>query len=485
VNRLRNGIYGETFKLGASDDLYRIMLYRSLKSQQTQLLYLPVELVEYIAFDYNQHGIGQSLLTRSKILSSMRSVLLFAETMAGVRNAIGRKKANINVDADDPDPEKTISDVQAMILESSNRGFPLGSPDPGQTLDYLNRAGYDFSINVESDNYPTTKVEFDDYNSSIQPGNPEMQDRLRRMQISSWGLNPELVDPTSSPDFATSVVNNNLIMTRRVLRYQRKFTRFLSRFVRTYTHHSSELRAEIQAVVSENRKALTPEQRKMGEEELIDTFIQAIEVALPVPDTTQVDQQQSAFEQYTSLLDRALEAYITPDLFSPEILAREANMVDHVTAIIKAYYQRTWLSRNNVMPELDKLTELTDNKHAFNLLDVQTNQFNSLGEAIQEYLDGIEAKRKIWEAKNQPAEEEEETTDDGADGDEWGTEPDAEEGGEGDLDVEEEDTEKPTEDGGVTEEEPDADEDALEEEEPDEDGDAEDQDPEEEDPEDK
>lgn len=418
INRLRNGIYKEDFTLGATDDLYRIMLYRSMKQQNTQLLYLPVELVEYIAFDYNRHGIGQSLLTQSKILSSMRSVLLFAETMAGVRNAIGRKRANISVDADDPDPEKTISDVQAMILESSHRGFPLGSPDPGQTLDYLNRAGFDFSINVESENYPTTKVEFDDYNSSIQPGNPEMQDRLRRMQISSWGLNPELVDPTTSPDFATSVVNNNLIMTRRVIRYQKKFTRFLSRFTRTYTHHSGELRGRIAELLEEHKAKLTSDQKKMEQEDLIDLFIQAIQVALPQPDTTQIDQQLAAFDQYTSLLERTLEAYITPDLFSPEILAREADMVEHVSAIIKAYYQRTWLARNNIMPELDKLTEMTDDTRAFNLLDVQTNQFDTLGEAIQEYLDGIEAKRKAWVEKNQP---DEGTGDAGDTGDEWGS----------------------------------------------------------------
>jgi hypothetical protein len=455
INRLRNGLYGEDFELGTEEDIYRIMLYRSLKNQNTQLLYIPAELVTYMAFAYNKHGIGQTLLTQSKILSSMRSVLLFAETMAGVRNAVGRKRASISVDAEDPDPEKTISDVQAAVLESSHRGFPLASPDPGQTLDYLNRAGFDFSINVESDNYPTTKVEFDDYNTNIQGGNPELQDRLRRMHISGFGINPELVDPTSSPDFATSVVNNNLLMTRRVIRHQKKLTRYLTKHSQLVTRHSARLKAKLEEVLTEQKTKLTKEQKKMETEELIDLFIDSIQTDLPMPDTTRVDLQQQMFEQYTTLLERALEAYITPDLFPAEVLAREPNTVDHVIAVIKAYYQRTWLDRNNIMPELDKLTEMDGKNPVFSLLDIQEGQFSSLGEAIQKYLDGIEEKRKVWEEKNQP-EEEEESDDESGDGEGEETTDDEsgeasgdedEFGGEDDFALDEEEESTETEEG--------------------------------------
>jgi hypothetical protein len=404
LNRLRNGIYGEDFELGFTEDVYRIMLYRSLKAQQTQLLYIPVELVTYMAFSYNGNGIGTTLLTQSKILASMRSVLLFADTMAGVRNAIGRKRASISVDGDDQDPEKTISDIQTAILEGAHRGFPLGSPDPGMTLDYLNRAGFDFSINVESDHYPNTKVEFDDHTSNSQAGNPELQDRLRRMHISGMGINPELVDPTSSPDFAVSVVNNNLMMTRRVMRYQKLFTAFQTKFVQTYARHSSILRERLLAVVVEQKKLLSPEQRKKEPVEIVDEFIDAIETILPAPDTTRIEQQAQAFQNYSSLLDQALDAYITADLFPAEILARDSSIVDHTIAVIKAYYLRLWLNRNNVMPELDALIEMDGKKPVFSLLDVQEGQIGSLGSAIQEYIDGVLKLKEKWEKQNAESE---------------------------------------------------------------------------------
>lgn len=446
VNRLRNGIYKEEFSLGSTEEIYTIMLHRSLKQQRTQLLYIPAELVTYMAFEYDDNGVGRSLLTKSKILSSMRSVLLFAETMSGVRNAVGRKKANINVDPDDPDPEKTISDIQSLILESSHRGFPLGSPDPGQTLDYLNRAGYDFSINVESDNYPTTKVDFDDYQSNVQAGNPELSDKLRRMHISGWGINPELVDPTQSPEFATSVVNNNLMMSRRVLRIQKRFTRYITHFVRNFTTHSATLRQELNEALKGCKQKLTPEHRKLDDETLLDTFIQAVSVSLPEPDTTRIDQQQQAFEQYSNLLDRALEAYITADLFPAEMLSREPDTVNHVISMIRAYYQRMWLERNNVLPELNQLTEMDGRKSKFSLLDVQKGQFKSLGEALQEYFEGINGIKEKWADKYQETVEETTDTsfgddksgdDDGLGGDDTFGEEDPLEGGEDDLGGEE------------------------------------------------
>lgn len=413
INRLEHGIYGEKFELGCSDEIYRIMLYRTLKARQTQLIYIPVEFVTYMAFNYNNHGIGETLLTKSKILSSMRSVLLFAETMSGVRNAIGRKRANITIDAHDPDPQKTISDVQQAILESAHRGFPLGSPDPAQTLDYLNRAGFDFSINIDSEDYPTTRVEFDDYNSQVNAGNQELQERLRRMHIASWGLSPDWVDPQQTPEFAVSVVNNNLIMTRRVLRYQKKFTNFLSDFIQSFARHSSILRSHIKDAMKGQKAKLAPDLRGMDEEEVIDTFIDAIRVSLPAPDSTKVEVQLQSFEQYAQLLERALEAYITEDLFPAELLAREPDMINQVITTISAYYKRSWLEHNNVMPELNKLTELDGRKPHFSLLDVQKAHFKSLGEAINRYIEGVEKIRGKWEDKY--GEEEEDGFGDGDD----------------------------------------------------------------------
>lgn len=414
VNRLRNGIYDEEFELGFTQEVYTLMLHRAMAAQQTQLLYIPAEFVMYMAFNHDEKGVGESLLKQSNLIANMRSVLLFAETMSGVRNAIGRKRATITVDPQDPDPQKTISDIQAAVVEAASRGFPLGSPDPGQTMDYLNRAGFDFAVNIEGGNYPTTRVEFDDYNTQTSAGNPELQDRLRRMHISGMGMNPEQIDPSQSPDFATSVVNNNLIMTRRVLRYQKRFTRHLTKFVQMFVTHSPSLINEIQKVIDEQKGRLTPEQKKsLKGETLIDDFINAIKVTLPSPDTTKVEQQLQAFEQYTMLIDRTLEAYINPDIFPDGYLQREERTIEQVTMVIRSYMQRRWLEQNNVTPELLQLLEMDKRTPAFNLLEIQEVVHGSLGEAIHRYLADLNKQQETWKKKYG---EPEETVDDALDG---------------------------------------------------------------------
>lgn len=395
-NRLRNGLYDEDLEIGFTEEIQRVMLYRSFKAQNTQLLYIPAELVTYIAFNFNKDGIGQTLLARSKILANMRSVLLFAETMAGVRNAIGRKKVNINIDPDDTDPEKTISDIQTLVLESAHRGFPLGAPDPSQSLDFLNRAGFDFAINVDSDTYGQTKVEYDDYTSQIQAGNPDLQDRLRRMHTSGMGLPPDIADPTQTPDFAVSVVNNNLILTRRVKRYQKFLTQAMSKFVRCYTAHSSKLLQDLAAVVEENRTKLSPEQKDMSTEDIVADFIASIELQLPEPDNTSHEQNLDAVEKYSSILDKALESYITADLFPEDALGGASGIVDKTLAQIKAYFMRQFLARNNILPELDILTRMDEGKPAFSILDIQLNHVESLGAAMQEFAHGLHAIKEDW-----------------------------------------------------------------------------------------
>lgn len=427
-NRLRNGMYDEEMSIGFTEEIKRIMLYRSFKAQNTQLLYIPAELVTYIAFNYSPDGIGETLLARSKILANMRSILLFAETMSGVRNAIGRKKVSITTDPDDPDPQQTISDIQSIILEQSHRGFPLGAPDPSQSLDYLNRAGIDFAIDSQSDGYANTKVEWDDYTTQQQAGNPELQDKLRRMHAAAMGVPPDLVDPTSSPDFAVSVVNNNLIMTRRVKFYQRVFTGHYSKFVRCYTQHSSILLAELMEVYEANKTKLTPEQLKQAPDEVIQDFINAIVLQLPEPDNTQLEIQSEAFEKYNTMLDAALGAHINEDMFSDESMGDKATMVAKATAAMKAYFQRQFLARNNILPELDILSRMDDEKPAFNLLDAHQSMVKSLGTALEEYFKGMAAQKAAWEAAYPAA--------DGMDGAEAGdgVAPDGTEGGEAGLD---------------------------------------------------
>lgn len=397
--RLVNGAYREEFELGFSEEIKRIMFSRHLKQQNTRLIYIPAELMVYSAFYYDVNGVGQSMLARSKVLANMRSVLLFAETMAGVRNAVGRKKVNINLDPNDPDKTATISDVQQLILESGRRGFPIGAPDPASILDYLNRAGYDFSINANgAEDFHQMSVDYDDYNTNIQAGNPELQDRLRKMHISSMSVPPEKADPENGAEFATSIVHNDLLFARRVKSMQKAFTDSLTKFVRVYTLNSSILVNKLLDHLKEQPAMIPAEYSGRPGMEVVEDFINALIVKLPEPDTSRTTLMLEMMEQHSQLLDKVLESYITVDLFPEEYLVKGGS-VEKAIAAIKAYFMRLFIQDNNIMPQVAVLYEMEEGKPIFNLFDTQKVAFDSLGTVIQEYIHGLEKTREEWSQK--------------------------------------------------------------------------------------
>lgn len=416
--RLRNGIYEEDLTVAFTQEIYTIMLARGMRQQGTHLLYIPAEFVIYMAFDYDDRGVGKSLLKQNSLIANMRSILMFADTMRGVRDAVGRKRANIFIDKDDPDPYKTANELQGLILESGQRGFPLGAPDPSQQLNYLHRAGYDFSLEIEGENYPRTKVDFDDYSSTTSGGNPELQDQLRRINISGLGLNPEQVDPTQSPDFAVSVANNNLVLTRRILGYQGKYTGFLTRLIRVIVANSPVLREKLEKSLKAFRGRLSDAKREESRSDNVQDFLESLYVELPAPDTTKIEHQLTMFEQFSQLLDRTIDSYISTQLFKGDHLGRSDEDIEHLRAILIAGFQREFLANNNILPELQRLLEMDERSPAFNIREMQEHVHRTLGRSARSYFKWISKQTK--ENLDRVSKEEGGLDDDADDEVDWG-----------------------------------------------------------------
>lgn len=404
VNRLHNGLFNEDLEFDLGQQLSSMLLSRSLSNKKTQLVFIPKELLTYIAFDYRDDGVGRTVLERLKILASMRVSLRFARTMGNLRAAIPRKRVSLSVDENDHDPMVTIEYMKTLVLEAQKQGFPVGCSDPTQIVDALQRQGIDFAINGNGNPaIPNADVTFEDYVTTNEAGNPEFEDQLRREMLMSIGIPPELVDPTSSPDFAVSVVNNNLMMQRYVIRLQRTLMDGVTKFVREFCDHSSILRNQMKEELEAHKDQLTDEQKQMTTDEVVDGFISSIIVSLPSPDSSRTESQIESLQHYSELLDLGLECYITEDIIPEKY--RGTHDINRVISVIRSYFLRRYMSKNNILSELDGMTELDDDsKHTFDILGQQEPLVNTIGKAVEAYFKRYE-----------PEETEEETSDADAD----------------------------------------------------------------------
>lgn len=421
--RLRNGIYGSGVAIANKDDVYRIMLGRALAKQHTQLLFLPIELMTYFAFRYNDQGVGKSLLEDMQILNSLRSMLLFSNVMASLRNSIGRTEVKLKLDEHDPDPKKTIEMAMHEIVRSRQQYFPLGMNSPTDLVDWLQRSGMEFTFEGHP-GLPDVAVDFGEKNSNYPKPDSELEDSLRKRSIMAIGLSPEMVDNSFNAEFATTALQNNLLLSKRVTQIQEQFTPQLSDHMRKEMMNSETLINDLREILNVNfdklkvekdqqRQAIQTAQAnaasraeqgdtniakiddKLAKEHVINQFLteflMSFEVALPKPNSVTLENQLTALETYTKALDATLDSWISSSFFNSDTAGEVSSQVDTIKEMLKAYFIRQWLSENGVMTELSTLTATdSEGKPMLDLYAAQKTHIEALTKSLTALMVGLQ-----------------------------------------------------------------------------------------------
>lgn len=411
--RLRNGVYGNGVALARREEIYRLMLARTLSQKHTQLLFVPIELMTYFAFKFNADGIGKTWLEDLKIVNSLRAMVTFANVMAGIKNSIGRTEVKIQLDPTDPDPQKTIERVQHEVVRSRQQAFPVGTNSPMDITDWLARAGFEFTVEGHP-GLPDMKVDFGEKNSSYTKPDTDLEELLRKRSIMGLGLSPETIDATYQPEFATSVVTNNILLSKRVIQIQDDFTPHLSDHCRKVAMNTEDLMNDLRQILldgyskierqisrqqAEERKDLQPTDgqeplaglnKDIVVQRILHSFITGFDVTLPRPNSVTLDNQMVAFDKYNEALDKSLDAYVSDAFLTQDSIGNNANLISTVKAAIKARYQRRWLAENGCMTELAELTTKDEEgQPMFNLMKEMTDHTNNLNDTLGDYLKDV------------------------------------------------------------------------------------------------
>lgn len=358
---IQNSLYSKDVKIANKNDIFFLMFSRALAEQKTSILYIPKELLTYFTFYYDEYGVGKSILDNLSILCSLRAILLFARVMAQAKNAIDVTKVNISLSPEDPDPEKTIQTVQDGVLKLRQNFFPLGINNPVDLINWIQRAGLQFAYS-NNPLIPDVKIDFESANLTHTVPNDELEESLRKQTFQALGLPPETVDNAFSPEFAVNVVNNNVLMSKRVMIYQKALCKNLSKLVGLFIYNDEALRVKLRVIVSKNaeviytgltedEKAAYTQNKESFIDRYIDTISEHIAVELPKPENTNMTNLAQEFDVYKLGLESVVESMISSDIFSEDIAGPLNAHIETVRNVFKHHLLRQWCAANNYFPE--------------------------------------------------------------------------------------------------------------------------------------
>lgn len=388
TSRLKNGAYGDNVQIARPEEAYRLMLARTFSQRVTQLLWVPAEMMTYIAFDYNEFGIGISLLQKSKIVGGIRSTLLFANTMSSIKNSIARTRLHITLDPDDPEPDLTVEEYIHNYVRQSRGMLPIGINEPNDIVAHLNNASVETEVDGDNPRYPNTKMMVENYQGDKAKPDTDLEDSMRDRHLMALGIPPELITNSKNLEFATQIVQNNLLMTRNVMKYQDLFLPFMEEHVVRYVASSQPLMDELREIVRANIDKLSNSQRNdkaeadnsreldvddqdlralvgvvknkdaddsIGIDAVIYEFLQALRLTLPTPETNAIKNQKESLNEYEEALDKALSYWFSSDFLTTEFFGDMAEAVEPTQKAIKAHMMRQYCRSNNILPEMDDL----------------------------------------------------------------------------------------------------------------------------------
>lgn len=390
IARIRNGVHSSTVQISQSQEVYRLMLSRTLKGKYTQLLYIPADYLTYITLAYNDDGIGESLLDSNNVINTLRVMVMFSDVLGAVKNSIGRTRVNVTIPEEDPDPIVTMEEAKETIIRSRSLDLPFaGGWSASDIMDFLQSASFEWGI--EGGDLPDLKFNFEAANTNYPRSDNELTEGLRKLSIMGLGLSPETVDNSQNSEFATVAQQNNLLTTKRIVQYQESLNPQLTDHYRKILTFSEDIISLLYEKIKESKDSikftLGDDEAKLsaqyGPEEIekykitraLSEFIQRFRITLPQPPKTSLTTQAELVKEYSDFLDSVLESAYISQYIVADALSGNA---DAIRAQIKAYFIRKFMAEKGIGTELSSLVATTEDGNPQVELFMETAKFSEM-----------------------------------------------------------------------------------------------------------
>jgi len=384
IARLKSGLMSGDFELSRSEHVNRLLFSRTMKNQMTTLLYVPAELLVYFAFDYNEFGIGKSILEDAKALAAMRAALNIANVVGSAKAAIPGKNINIKLDPDDGDPVGTATFLANEAMALNYQEFPMSVSTPQGMAEKMQMTG--FSMNVTGNpRYPEVETSVTERESTFRPVAQELLSQLRDDMTRVFSLTPEMIDGANQPDFATTVVQNSLMLLKRVMVDQGIANPQIADYVRIFTMNSGILIDNLMDIIEGNKKHL-PKEYAEDPEGYLEEFLNALQVNLPAPENESMTKQIAQIKEYSDFLDTIIpQAYLRDEFLDGYSTEMQREAMPTLIAMWKGVELRRYMRDRGMFRQLDIFGNNEDGSPIMDMMKEAQGFVESMRNAFGDY----------------------------------------------------------------------------------------------------
>lgn len=383
IARLKTGMLGGDFELSRTDHIDRMLMARTCRNQLTTLLYVPAELMVYWAYDYNEYGIGRSILEDAKTLAAQRAAVIMASVIGMTRNAIPGKNIKLTLDESDRDPIAAATFMTSEAMALAYNQFPLGISSPQSLAEQLQMSAFSVSV-TGNPRYPTVETEITAAESSYKPVDTEFLQQLRADLVRVFSLTPEMVDGVNQADFATSIVRQSVMLLKRVMVLQGDTNPQISDYVRIFTLNSGLLIDSLMDLIDENPDDI-PDEFSDDPEGFLERFMNQLTVSLPEVVTDSMSKQLEIFKEYEENLDDLISAYIKEEYFDGYMDEVTQAGLESAKAAWKGRELRRWMRERGLFRELDIFGTDEEGSPLFKLGEEMESYSKAVMAALSEY----------------------------------------------------------------------------------------------------
>lgn len=399
-----HGIFGRTdLELSRFNAINTTLFYRLMQRKHTTMVFAPTDLLHYFAFAYRPEGDGACKLDEISFLLALRTNFMVANVMAAARNAVEHRQVKFTPSDQETNIEGFMDAVTNIFNAKMQSNLSL---DPAEIMGDM----YTNSLTVVPTKIPgmIDSLEIDAERSAgggSQPVDDKLLEDLTNLFVSGLDVPPASLNQLSEPEYAKSLVVNNLFFAKKIARYQRIWCSQMSEFIRYYTFYDPIFQKALIKTLKAHGKqhakeVLNSKTKKMAKSnpnqysnmsEIVGAILRGVTVKLPTPNIVVDKAQFNEIRDFVSSVNEMADIYYPDDLVGDDSAAQSG------MRIMKAKWKREQFIRfkNEIgsfnMVDLDELEDLGDGSDVVKFIQTMQNanaHITKHNEAVSNFANG-------------------------------------------------------------------------------------------------